>query len=293
MQQRTNPYVKKHIQVREERRNRTIHLEHLRNVKASEDTGLCPVVLNNRKKDWALESKFTEIERENRILLEKITGIFSKRGNRTAYSSEQKSLNIATRRKRLQDIEESNARLLKRLQERKSDYDVDRMRRDWRRQLELTKNISSHPEKYVKPFTASTSTHAHPGHPPQLSPFDPHRTYELSKVKVVDWYTFHVAVRLDRNGLAITANNSASRDLKIIEIERGEALDFIREECHNKLENIFDRLRYDGANMLLVGEDVDVGPRGEPADKREASQDGGSRTGARSTTPKLEANEEG
>lgn len=84
--------------------------------------------------------------------------------------------------------------------------------------------------------------------------FDVNRTYELSRVKVIDWYTFHVVVRLDRNGLTITANNSSSRDIKVIEIDRGEALDFIRMECNNQLENIFERLKYDGKNMLLVGD---------------------------------------
>jgi hypothetical protein len=82
--------------------------------------------------------------------------------------------------------------------------------------------------------------------------FDVNRTYELSRVKVIDWSTFHVVVRLDRDGLNITANNAGSKDLKVIEIERGEALDFIRSECNNRLEGIFERLRYDGTNMLLI-----------------------------------------
>lgn len=122
---RAIPSQNRHIKEKEEKRNRTIHLEHLRNVRPTltAEEGAFPVVLHHGKKEAALENKYTEIERENRILLEKIAGIFT--GNRrtatgtisaNAVNKSPRSLNVTIRRKRLQDIEVSNARLLKRLQ---------------------------------------------------------------------------------------------------------------------------------------------------------------------------------
>ncbi len=129
----------------------------------------------------------------------------------------------------------SNARLLKKLQQRKSDYEVEKMRKEWKKQKEVIKNISNYP---VSIFTSGKKPVTVSFRQTRLNLekiFDINRTYELSRVKVVDWYTFHVVARLDREGLSITANNSGSKDLKVIEIERGEALDFIRAECNNRL----------------------------------------------------------
>lgn len=65
-----------------------------------------------------LEDKFTEIERENRLLLEKITTTMNKRTSEGDREKEKmnKSLNSNFRKKQLQNIEIENARLLKRLQ---------------------------------------------------------------------------------------------------------------------------------------------------------------------------------
>ena len=45
-----------------------------------------------------------------------------------------KSLNSNFRKKQLQNIEIENARLLKRLQDRKSDYQTDKYQKDWKKQ---------------------------------------------------------------------------------------------------------------------------------------------------------------
>jgi hypothetical protein len=44
-------------------------------------------------------------------------------------------------------------------------------------------------------------------------------------------------------------------ELKIIEICREEALDFIFHECQNSIGSIFSRLRYDGETLFLVAGD--------------------------------------
>ena len=48
-----------------------------------------------------------------------------------------RSLNSNFRRKQLQDIEIENARMLKRLQEKKSDYDARRLKIEWKKQKKV------------------------------------------------------------------------------------------------------------------------------------------------------------
>jgi hypothetical protein len=45
-----------------------------------------------------------------------------------------KSLNSNFRKKQLQNIEIENARLLKRLQEKKSDYQAQKLKNEWKKQ---------------------------------------------------------------------------------------------------------------------------------------------------------------
>ncbi len=56
-----------------------------------------------------------------------------------------KSLNSNFRRKQLQNIEVENARLLKRLQDKKSDYEADKLNQEWKKQKEVIKNIANYP----------------------------------------------------------------------------------------------------------------------------------------------------
>lgn len=61
--------------------------------------------LNNGKKQMLLEDKFTEIERENRLLLEKITTTMNKKTADGDRERMNKSLNSNFRKKQLQNIE--------------------------------------------------------------------------------------------------------------------------------------------------------------------------------------------
>ncbi len=56
-----------------------------------------------------------------------------------------KSLNSNFRKKQLQNIEIENARLLKRLQDKKSDYDTGKLKEEWKKQKAVIKNIANYP----------------------------------------------------------------------------------------------------------------------------------------------------
>ena len=55
------------------------------------------------------------------------------------------SLNSTFRRRQFVSIEVENAKLLKRLQERKSDYQLDRFKKDWRKTQKMLSNIATYP----------------------------------------------------------------------------------------------------------------------------------------------------
>ncbi len=60
-------------------------------------------------------------------------------------SQMNRSLNSGFRKKQSQSIEVENAKMLRRLQERKSDYDLDNYKKQWRKTRKMIKSIASYP----------------------------------------------------------------------------------------------------------------------------------------------------
>jgi hypothetical protein len=90
-----------------------------------------PVVkrVKDSKKEKIQEERFKEIERANNILLQKMKRIME--GSMSKHSVFEKgSLNKASRRKHLVNITIANHALLKRLQDKKSNYDVVKWEQD-------------------------------------------------------------------------------------------------------------------------------------------------------------------
>lgn len=112
-----------------------------------------------------LEDRYTEIERENRILLEKMTSIMQKQ-NRTSTSFSQdrfsnysgfntnnkKSLNRAQRKQELLKITLENQAILRRLQDKSSNYNVAQWEHQHRQRKDLLKNMSEYPDDYEKKY---------------------------------------------------------------------------------------------------------------------------------------------
>ena len=94
--------------------------------------------------------RFTEIEKANRLLLERITNIMSSRRESiisTASSftlSRPRSLNRLNRKKEFNRIVDENCALLKRLKERKSNYDFGQKREQTRNAKMITMNEHSY-----------------------------------------------------------------------------------------------------------------------------------------------------
>ena len=124
-------YNNRGLKKREEDRKMDSHLERIKQARPN-TTGISfydqPRALNNGKKNMQIEDKFTEIERENRLLLEKITTTMNKRAVSVSERERpNRSLHGSFRKKQLTNIEVENARMLKRLQERRSSYQTEKL----------------------------------------------------------------------------------------------------------------------------------------------------------------------
>ena len=125
------------VSKREEEKQRQKHEFRLKSMKSIIDSST-PVSLINRisnaKKIQLMEGntyleKCTEIERENRILYEKMLRIRNQTPTLRS-SSTKKSLNITYRKQKLLEIEQANAELSERIKRRESAYRVDKFNID-------------------------------------------------------------------------------------------------------------------------------------------------------------------
>jgi len=95
------------------------------------------------------EERLATIERDNRILLEKMSYIMRTQGrvdNRNNY--EYKSLNREKRQRELLRVTRENQAVLQRILLRKPEYDRTKWQRDWEHNLKFMDNISAYPQDW-------------------------------------------------------------------------------------------------------------------------------------------------
>lgn len=93
------------------------------------------------------EERLATIERDNRILLEKMSYIMRTQGridNRNNY--EYKSLNREKRQRELLRVTRENQTVLQRILNRKPEYDRTIWKKDWEKNLKFMDNISQYPQ---------------------------------------------------------------------------------------------------------------------------------------------------
>mmetsp|Transcript_263 Transcript_263/g.269 ORF Transcript_263/g.269 Transcript_263/m.269 type:complete len:128 (-) Transcript_263:330-713(-) len=104
--------------------------------------------MKNYKKEAMIERRYTEIERENRILLEKMSNIMQQtRGGNPNMTGGfgKRSLNREVRKKELLKITVENQQMLKRLQDKQSNYSVARWEEDFKSKERMMKNMCEYP----------------------------------------------------------------------------------------------------------------------------------------------------
>jgi len=132
-----------------------IHKERLRTVKSavrSQFLGAAPYAHNEQvrtaAKEAVAERKYTEIERENRILLEKMSNIMQdpkpKLYNPKRF--EVASLNRNKRKRELVKITIENQAILKRLQEKAPTYSVNKWNEEYKKNEQFKHNLLEYPQ---------------------------------------------------------------------------------------------------------------------------------------------------
>lgn len=89
------------------------------------------------------------------------------KGLSSVHSDKQKmnkSLNQGFRKKQMEYIEVQNAKLLKRIMDKKSDYEAQRLQEEWKKQKQVIKNITNYPfiikDKISKGRRKSTTSYS-------------------------------------------------------------------------------------------------------------------------------------
>lgn len=154
----------KRVQQRELER----HKERIRNMKPQIDTRT-PIVANldhvriNLKKEQMMEDRYSEIDRDNRILLKKMTEIMQQQGA-TLPRVEHKppagpvSLNRDARKKELLRITRDNQTILKRIQQAQPVYNHVEWEDDNRKNMTFLKNRCEFPLVLRTPRTARAAS---------------------------------------------------------------------------------------------------------------------------------------
>jgi len=97
------------------------------------------------------EERMSTIERDNRLLLEKMSQIIRTKGrvdNRNYYK--YKSLNYEKRQRELLRVTRENQQILSRITVKEPEYSHIRLEREWRKQEELMDNIARYPKNWWK-----------------------------------------------------------------------------------------------------------------------------------------------
>jgi len=84
---------------------------------------------------------------------------------------------------------------------------------------------------------------------------------KISKFKNIDGTKMLIKIEFVDDILKITGDVQKSKDLKVIEIPRDEAVTLLEKDCHGKMEKLLDKLRYDakGDTLYLVTDDLEEG----------------------------------
>ena len=243
---RAIPVSNKILSKKWEENNQRIHTEKLKNmqsrVKSSKPTKLKHLKFK-AKKEQMLEERFTEIERENRILLEKMSSIMNKK-KKEGKDAEVKSLNKNSRKEEMRRITMENQALLKRLQERTPCYNTHQWDEDRRKTEKRLQNMCEFP--YL--LGRDSSTPLTFKRPRKLSP--------LSKLKVfkrtveISGSTYKVEVIRSKKNLNITVYHLSTSEKFSLTLTTNEAFELMGGVVdYQKLVNLLD---VENGEIILV-----------------------------------------
>ena len=182
-------------------------------------------IMENKKRDQLLEGnyqieRFTEIERENRILLEKIHKIMQT-DNQTYTHRVTKSLNFSQRVKNQRKISKENLDLLKKLKSKKSLYDFNIHQGKLEKNNSIASNLfqsglSRFPSN-DKPFHINTHV--------KLTPISFDFMHSVfTKSIFIQNRVFLIEITRGNNKIRVIATEESTGDRHTLELSRNEGL---------------------------------------------------------------------
>ena len=124
--------------------------------KAPKTIGMSHLIVN-AKRDKKMEERFDQIEKQNKILLEKMTKIMKSKVFSFPQTSGPRSLNLQTRRRKMMLVNHDNRLLLERINNVQPLYDRRIWKKDDKRNRHIVKNLSKfYPDENFLPRSQSS-----------------------------------------------------------------------------------------------------------------------------------------
>ncbi|OMJ73309.1 hypothetical protein SteCoe_28023 [Stentor coeruleus] len=204
----------------------------------------CSHLKINKKREQIKEDRYTEIERENRILLEKIHIIMCSKASKKTPIKMNHSLNFSQRARKQRQISIDNLSLLKRLQSKKSMYSYGKF-----------DNIFKAKKKHSAYDGRISDNSYNDDYNPlrgrvKLSPLpdDKKKTVFKSEVMIGD-KNFSIKIMRNKKDIKIIATNKEKKEGFVLILNKKDA-DYVMQGTKD-YKKIVDSLNFDGEDLVL------------------------------------------
>ena len=182
-------------------------------------------------------------------------GSYSVNKGKNIRTKVNKSLNQFYHKRQMEDIEIENKRFVQRLQQKKPTLNMDKINKDWidnkgviKRMANCQFNLTS-----IRSSSRVRSITSEKFYQNNL------KKTKITRLKNIDGQKMLIKIEFVDDVLKITGDSQGSKELKVIDIPKEEALTFIEKDCGGNIENIIDKLKYDAGNetLYLVSDSID------------------------------------
>lgn len=252
------------------------HVEKLSTMKANIDNNIPSSaslghLRANRKREQILEDSFAQIDRANRVLLQRMSEIIKKPSATMASISQRKeshSLNRDSRRKELRRITDENHAILRRIQSSQATYDRVKWEQEYRRSREYLKNtcelpiVLGHADDAPAPTSHRSSSGSVSSAPEMFGispegsdivPSHPTFKYLVKEGKRIGDVFYLIEVSTDGRNLLVTAFSGQEEDGASLELLLdSSAHHALRQEIGDDYSKVVDRVRVRKGKIWLL-----------------------------------------
>lgn len=240
--------VNKHLQKIWDSKLQELHQEKLKSIKSRLDfkkPSRYSHLEKNAKKEQQLEGnkkidRYTEIERENRILLEKMSKIMATRSKSSSKIKKNLSVRQNERKRTSSKILKDNSFLVKRLQNQSSVYSQSKFEEDRKQQECLLHRISE--------FPYTLGTHKKIPKTSKVSKSPKRKKLVYLKSQRINERFFEFEIYKDKTKMVVIAFDS--EEMFKLRFPYENALRIMGEK--DRYDLLIDKLKYENGNLILV-----------------------------------------